>query len=191
MDLPIYKLVIDESEDSGVTAIALVDKPAIELNWHTFKEQYKFKADTERRIISGALMVADLPIYRNDNQYGEHYVMFTKDVIEKIVYKFAKQSNHTSVNKMHQENLTADGVYLFESFIIDKERGILTPKGYEELPDGSWFGSMKVENDEIWNDFIKNGVYKGFSVEGYFKPQPLNEDENTINEVLRQLAHSL
>lgn len=187
MDLPIYKLMIDDSEDSGVTAIALVDKPAIELNWHTFKEQYRFKADQERRIISGALMVADLPIYRNDSQYGEHYVMFTKDVIEKIVYKFAKQANHTSVNKMHQESLTADGVYLFESFIIDKERGILTPKGYEELPDGSWFGSMKVENDEIWNDFIKNGVYKGFSVEGYFKPQPLSEDEALMREVLAHL----
>lgn len=187
MDLPIYKLVIDESEDSGVTAIALVDKPAIELNWHMFSKQQKFKAEYKRRIISGPLMVADLPIYRNDSQYGEHYVMFTKETIEKIVYKFAKQSDNKAVNKMHQESLTADGVFLFESFIIDKERGILTPKGHEELPDGSWFGSMKVDNDEIWNEFINSGVYRGFSVEGYFKPQPLTEDEALMREVLAHL----
>ena len=29
-------------------------------------------------------------------------------------------------------------------------------------------GSVKVENDEIWNDYVKTGKVKGFSIEGYF-----------------------
>ena len=39
MELPVYKLVIDESDELGVEYIALVDKPAIEKNWFAFKDQ--------------------------------------------------------------------------------------------------------------------------------------------------------
>lgn len=190
MDFPIYKLIINDNDESGVEAIALVDRPATEYNWRAFNEQpkYKFEADKEKRIISGALMVADLPIYRKDEKYGEHYVMFTKETIQQIALKFAKQGLMKSVNKMHQPSLLADGVYLFEMFLIDKERGISTPKGFDELPDGSWFGSMKVDNDDVWDNFIKTGVYKGFSVEGYFKPQ---EEPTLDEEVLREVLVNL
>ena len=63
--LPIYRFLVPENDDEiGVSAVALVDYPAIEMNWQAFSaNQYQFKADTEKRIISGPLMVAELPIY--------------------------------------------------------------------------------------------------------------------------------
>ena len=68
---------------------------------------------------------------------------------------------------MHQTDNFLEGVYVFESFLIDETRGINIPKGYDEAPQGSWFISMKVENDEVWES-VKNGTFKGFSVEGIF-----------------------
>jgi hypothetical protein len=52
------------------------------------------------------------------------------------------------------------------------------------LPVGTWVGSIKVENEEVWNDYIKTGIVKGFSIEGYFadKLQPLSK--NNFNDDL-------
>ncbi len=55
--LPIYTMILNESEEeSGVNYVALVDEPAIERNWFAFNKQMSFKADVERKIITGALM---------------------------------------------------------------------------------------------------------------------------------------
>jgi hypothetical protein len=143
----------------------------------------KFKADTEKRIISGPLMVADLPIYRKDKG-GDYYGVFKAEDIYNLRNKFFKQGKANLVNEMHNSDKMIDGVYMIESFIIDSKRGINAPKGYQ-LTDGSWFGSYKVDNDEIWNDFIKTGEFKGFSVEGIFNAvqidsKPLNIIEQII-----------
>ena len=98
-----------------------------------------------------------------DETYGEYYVVFDKATIRKIVQKYFKQGNQHNVNAYHNAEL--DGVFMFESYITDAERGVLPPKGYEDTPDGSWFGSFKVENDEVWEN---RHAFKGFSVEGLF-----------------------
>lgn len=186
--LPIYRFVVGEDDEAGVTAVALVDNPAIEMNWKAFNKAQNFKADNEKRIISGALMVADLPIYRRDEQ-GEYYGLFTAEDIYNIRNKFFKNNNTKSVNKMHDPNKMVEGVYMIESFIIDSKRGINSPDG-NKLTDGSWFGSYKVDNEEIWNDFIKSGEFKGFSVEGLFKTvqidaKPLSIIEQAIEIIKR------
>lgn len=181
MELPIYQLLIDD-EGLGVEYVALVDDPAIQRNWVAFDKQQKFKADNERRIISGPLMIADLPIYRRD-EMGEYYAVFSKETIEKIVCKFFKQSNTSNVNLMHDPKRITDGVYMIESFLIDESRGIKTPEGFSELTQGSWFGSFKVENDEVWDNYIKTGEFKGFSIEGMFKHKlERSEEEKKILE---------
>jgi hypothetical protein len=179
--LPIYKLVIQDGDDSGVVAIALVDEPAIQRTWQMFNSQkHLFKANPDKKIISGFLMVADLPIYRRDEKRGEYYVVFDKPTIEKIVNKFFRNGFTSSVNKMHDKPV--EGVYMFESMVIDSQRGIKTPTGYDEAPEGSWFGSFKVDNEQIWNDFIKTGTFKGFSVEGIFDEKYLGEEEEQVIE---------
>lgn len=189
-NLPIYRFVVGENDEAQLDAIAFVDEPAIEMNWQAFNTQvidknsfFKFNADTEKRIISGPLMVANLPIYRKDKG-GDYYGVFKAEDIYNLRNKFFKQGKANLVNEMHNSDKMIDGVYMIESFIIDSNRGINAPKGYQ-LTDGSWFGSYKVDNDEIWNDFIKTGEFKGFSVEGIFNAvqidsKPLNIIEQII-----------
>jgi len=148
--------------------------------WGGFKK-FGFKADKEKRIISGALMVADLPIYRRDSNGFEYYGLFTAQDIYNIRNKFFKKGYINEVNKMHNPNEFVDGVYMVESFIIDSKRGINAPDGLQ-LPDGSWFGSYKVDNEDVWNNFIKTGEFKGFSVEGDFRIEKLGDKPLTTIE---------
>ena len=165
--LPIYTMSINEDGDSSVNYVALVDSPATERNWFAFSKQMKFKVDAKRRIITGALMVADLPIYRIGETGDEYYVVFPAAEIEKIAQKFFRQKNTSNVNMMHDPAKQVDGVYMFESFIIDEKRGIKVPDGFTGITEGSWFGSYKVDNNEVWESVI-DGTFQGYSVEGMF-----------------------
>ena len=167
----LLELIIDEEDESGVDFIALVDNPAIESNWQSFnkkdvKQIFQIQ-DEEKRIVSGYFMKADLPIIRLNDKNEKYYVVFRRETIEKIVNKFFKNGYNANVNLMHDNNLQAKGVYVIESLIIDSKRGTKAPDGFEDAPDGSWFGSMRVENDEVWQ-MLKDGTFKGFSVEGMF-----------------------
>jgi len=158
--------------------IALVDRPAIESDFLAFSKKERFKVISEdKRIISGYAMIAELPIERVDDKGNSFFVKFTADSIKNISEQFFKNSLTTQTNANHQTDNFLDGVYVFESFLIDEDRGILEPKGYDKVSNGSWFVSMKVENDEVWES-VKNGTFKGFSVEGVFdKKEELTEEE--------------
>lgn len=186
MEIPLISLTIDDLEETGVEFIALVDTPAIEREWMAFsKTKQRFQVqDKEKRVVSGAAMISNLPIYRLDEKGEPFYVKFTPDTIEKIVHKFFKSQPSSAVNLMH-EDLT-EGVYIFESFIIDDRKR--TPEGFEKLPNGSWFVSMKIENDEVWEK-VKDGTFRGFSIEGVFIDQATaNLDQKVIDEVIRVLS---
>jgi len=188
MDFPVYKMTIDELTE-GVQYVSLVDLPAIEKPFQAFDKQTKqrFKETNEQRVLSGPLMLADVPIFREDSTYGQYYVVFDKQTIRKIVQKYFKQGNQHNVNAFHNTEL--DGVYMFESYIIDKERGINPPVGYEDVTDGSWFGSFKVENQEVWDN---RKAFTGFSVEGLFGMKPATTDvELSFNGLIEDLTYFL
>jgi hypothetical protein len=175
MSLPLYRLVINEDDHTGVTAVALVDRPAIELNWQAFNNQ-KRKFETvsaEKRIIAGPLMLANTPIYRSDER-GEYDVVFYPEDIENIVDKYHRKQYSQNVNPMHESMLLLPDIYMISNFIVDSTKGFSSPMGYQ-LPDGSWFGMFKVRNEEVWNEYIKTGVFKGFSVEGFFNEVLVSE----------------
>ena len=144
----------------------------------------------EQHIISGPLMLADTPIYRSNSKFGEHYVTFSPETIKDIAIKFSKKGYQKNVNLMHDANMQVDGLVMFESFIVDKARGILPMAGYEDAKDGSWFGSFYVENEQVWN-LIKEGKVKGFSVEGYFDYAAPNKEESYAEKKLRELSELL
>ena len=167
MEVPVYKLTINEDDiNSGVDFVALVDSPAILRNFLAFSKHEKFIANEEKRVVTGPLMIPEIPIYRRD-EGGEFYVVFGRETIYQIAQKFMKELRNDKVNQMHQPDQKVQGVYMFESFIIDSKRGINTPKGFEHLPDGTWFGSYKIDNEEVWQQ-VKSGTFNGFSVEGFF-----------------------
>ena len=168
--LPIYKLVISPTDESGVSFVSMVDEPAIERAWMAFESHKRtlFKtAVATKQMVSGPLMIADLPIFRTDPKIGDFYVMFDAQTIEQIALKFFRNGNQSNVNLQHEKRV--DGVYMFESWIIDNENGKGVPKGFDPLPNGSWFGTFKVDNKKVWDDFIKEGIFTGFSVEGMFE----------------------
>ncbi len=133
---------------------------------------FTFAINEEKRIISGPAMIADQLIYRKDEN-GEYNVFFSPDTVRDIALKFFKKDYQKNLNLFHDPNLSLQGVTIFESFVSDTSRGIQGMKGYEDLPDGTWFISAKVENDEVWQA-IKGGQVKGFSVEGIFSFMKLN-----------------
>lgn len=186
--LPIYTLILTEDlEESGINYVALVDEPAIERNWFAFNKEFKFKADLERKIITGCLMIADLPIYRRSEKMGEFYVVFDKAQIEMMVQKFMRLGFQNNVNENHEASKKVEGVTMFESFIVDSQRGIKPPTGFENITEGSWFGSYKVENEDIWNK-VKDGSFMGFSVEGMFDLVPQKKTlESEILEIIEKI----
>lgn len=140
----------------------------------------------EQRIISGPIMLADIPIYRFNEQIGEHYVVFKPETIKQIAIKFAKKKYQTNVNLMHDPEMIVEGVTMFESFIVDRKRGITPMQGFEDVPEGSWFGSFYVENEKVWEE-VKKGTFKGFSVEGLFQMIEQKNEDKEIFELLEQL----
>jgi len=191
---PIYKMVIDENAETGLNAVALVDNPAIEREWMKFNAELFIDRESkmrfaiqneERRIVTGPLMIANLPIYRKSPDGFEFYVVFDADTIEQLVMKYYKAGLQHSVNLMHN-GIQVEGVYMFESFIVDSQRGIAAPKGFENVPDGSWFGSYKIENDEIWN-LVKAGTFKGFSVEGIFLKKLITATDEQVIDKLKEM----
>jgi len=136
--------------------------------------------DEEKRIVTGAAMIADLPIYRRDDIRGEYYVVFDKESIFKIAKKWARSNKYDAVNTHHKTPI-ADGVSLFESYIIDRQRGVMPPMGFEEVADGSWFVSYLIDNEDVWSK-VKSGEFKGFSVEGVFD-FPVDADEQLLEQM--------
>mgnify|MGYP003655853674 FL=1 len=184
--IPLVYLTIDDDDESGVDFVSLVDEPAIERDFMAFskiKEPYKFKIENqEKRIITGPFMISNLPIYRRIDD-KEWYVVFTSDVIRKIVYKFMKNGLTKAVNEMHETPV--DDVFIFESWIVDDVKGV--PEGFQDVPQGSWFGSMRIENDEVWQKIKEDDGYmlKGFSVEGIFREdKEMTMDQEVIDAVI-------
>ena len=177
MELLVYNAEIDPNPESDleVTFIGLVDKPAIERNFQAFNEHKKraaFILNEEKRIISGPAMIPDLPMYRKDDQLGEYYVIFGKDQIRIIAQKFHSKGYMTKFNLFHKESARLNDVEIFSSFQSDSELGIAPIKNFEDLPDGTWFISAKVNGDDTWGK-VKAGEIKGFSVEGLFTYIPV------------------
>jgi hypothetical protein len=191
--MEMYELIINEDSETGVDYIALVDQPAIESNWQTFnkqevKQQFEIQSE-EKRIVSGYLMKADLPIVRVNEKGETFHVVFRAKTVFDIAKKYMQNGFNKNVNLSHDKNQLAEDVFLFESRIIDKDRKSFAPDGFEDAPDGSWWGSMYVANDEIWQQ-IKDGVFKGFSVEGIFLQSKPKEVEEELIEEIKDLIYN-
>jgi hypothetical protein len=121
----------------------------------------EWTANNERMIVSGPAMIPDKLIYRNDAN-GEYNTVISKDTIEQVVLRYMEQGNQSNVNLMHGS--MAKDVFVFESFISDSQRGIAPMAGYEDLPNGTWFVSMKVNNTDVNKKLNHVSVYTAIHV---------------------------
>ena len=163
----IVELIIDEESEIAVEAISVVENPAIEEDFIALKSQ-EFKlaeVDKERRILMGALLVPNKPIYRRNGE-DEYYIYFSKDTVLKASQMYLMQGKQNNATIEHQYEI--NGLSLVESWILEDKVHDKSVKYGMDLPLGTWVGSVKVSNDKIWNEFVKTGKVKGFSIEGYF-----------------------
>ena len=175
-ELLVYKLTIKENLDSSVEvdAIALVDMPAIGVGFYAFNEQQMQSfavVNEEERIVIGPAMIPDKKIFRRDEDGTEYEVFFTKETIRIIAEKFFKKGFQNNGNEMHNSAKPVDLVF-FQSWIADESKGIPKMKQFESLPDGTWFLGAKINAEESWAK-VKDGTFKGFSVEGMFDMMPI------------------
>jgi hypothetical protein len=163
----ILELVIDEeAELYGIDAISLVEQPAIESDFIAMNSQLlQFKTqDEEKRIVMGAALIPDKPIYRRNGE-EEYYVYFSKKTVRRAMELYFKNGNQANATLEHEHKI--NGLHVVESWIVEGEQDKSRMYGLE-VPVGTWMVSMKVENDAIWEKFVKEGSVKGFSIEGYF-----------------------
>jgi phage head maturation protease len=186
----IVELLIDENDpEGGIDAVSVVHSPAIEENFIALKKhEIELKeVDTERRILMGAALVPNKHIYRVNEQKDEYYIYFSEDTVRKASELFLMRENQNNATYEHDKKL--EGLSVVESWIIEDEKKDKSNLYGFSLPKGTWMISMKVNNEEVWND-VKAGKVKGFSIEGYFADKyemSLEETEATdvINELRR------
>lgn len=172
--LPLYKLTINEDDETGVDFNSFVDVPAHMKAFMAFSDQESIKtffvANDEKRLVTGVMIAADMPIFRRDEIHGEHNVFFPAEEIEKIQKKFMLEGNANNVNKMHDMNKAVpDGAVLLYNYLIGGDRNPKAPEAFKNmnLQDGSWIGTYFIKDNQLWNE-VKEGKFQGFSVEGYF-----------------------
>lgn len=160
--LPLFNLDIIEGVP-GIELISLVDEPAVERDFIRFSKEaeVKMKINEEQRIVTGVALIPGQKIYREDKN-GKYYIQFSKEAIKRAAVKFFEDRHSADANLMHE--VEADGIIYFESYLINRERGIL-PAEFADLPDGTWIVSAKILNEQVWT-LIKQGVLRGFSIEG-------------------------
>ena len=186
----IVELILDEEQEIGIEAISVVENPAIEEDFIALKSQ-EFKlaeVDKEKRILMGALLIPNKPIYRRNGE-DEYYIYFSKDTVLKASQMYLMQGKQNNSTLEHQYQI--NGLSLVESWIVEDKVHDKSVKYGMNLPLGTWVGAVKVNNDEIWNEFVKTGKVKGFSIEGYFADK-MERPKEKINdfssdEVLKKL----
>ena len=164
-DLPIFDIILNEEDlNQGVGMISLVDSPAIGVDWIKLSKQAQisFKADKERQMLYGPFLIPNMLIYRQDNINGEYYVRFSKEEIDKIATKFNEDLNSKNINLMHTD--TKVDAFVAQNWVIEGQQDKSRNLGFD-LPEGSWFGGVKIKDQSFWNEKVKNNEVKGFSVE--------------------------
>ena len=177
----IYELLIDENEDySGVQAISIVENPAIQSDFVALADEKPVilaRTNEDKRILMGAALIPDKPIYRNQDG-EEFYIYFSKETVAKAAEMFFKKSNHQNATLEHQQPI--EGMTVFESWIVEDPNFDKSKKYGLDVPEGTWMVSMKVDDESIWTDQVKNDKVFGFSIEGSF-----------ANALRKEVAHPL
>jgi hypothetical protein len=174
----IIELILDENEElNGIEAISVVENPAIEENFIFLKsEEVKLaEVDKEKRILMGAALIPNKPIYRK-NKEEEFYIFFSKETVVQASQLYLKSGKQGNATLEHQKDIK--GMTVVESWLVEDEVHDKSRKYGLNMPLGTWMVSMKVDNDEIWNDYVKTGKVKGFSIEGYFADKVAMPKEN-------------
>ncbi len=180
--MKLFELIIDEdNEFSGVNALSLVENPAIMSDWVALQDEKPVllaEVNKDKQILMGAALIPDKPIYRNmDGE--EFYIYFSKETIAKAAELFFKRNNQSNATLEHAYQL--EGLTVFESWLVeDKEYDKSTKYGLD-VPVGTWMVSMKVDDKNVWDNYVKDNKVFGFSIEGQFANKLTKDNYNGVD----------
>jgi hypothetical protein len=192
--MKIVELILDEDQIvHGIDAISIVSAPAIESNFIALKDQkVKFATvDVDKQLLLGAALIPDKPIYRNQDG-EEFYCYFSQGTVRRASELYLQRGNQSNATLEHQFDI--NGLCLVESWIKEDMVNDKSARYGLNDPIGTWMISMKVENKQIWDEYVKTGTVKGFSIEGFFadnsqvkasKVEPINE----LDELIKSLGY--
>ena len=168
--MKLYELLIDENDLllSGVHALSIVENPAIQSDFIALGDQKPIllaEVNKDKQILMGAALIPDKPIYRKDGD-EEYYVYFSKETIAKTAEAFFRNNNQNNATLEHAEVL--DNMTVFESWIVEDPEFDKSKKYGLEVPSGTWMVSMKVDDKDVWDNYVKDNKVFGFSIEGKF-----------------------
>ena len=180
--IDIYEALVDGAED-GIFCISLVEEPAVERNFMCFSKEKKAVSfaitGEEKHLITGVVMLANSPIYRREGDY-EYYLTFSEETIRRMAEKMLSDKTFNNISLQHN-GIPVGGCNLVEVFIKDEKKGI-APNFIEDIPDGSLLATFHIEDEELWNE-IKNGnMLNGFSLEGLFTVEKMNNNKIKKNK---------
>lgn len=183
--IDIIELVLDENaEQNGIDAISIVEHPAIESNFIALKDEQQTKikfaeVDTDKRILMGPALIPNKPIYRRDGD-KEYYVYFSEKTIRRASELFLMKGNQNQATLEHEVDLA--GLSVVESWIVEDPEMDKSKLYDMSAVKGQWMVAMKVENEQVWQEYVKTGAVLGFSIEGWFIDRKRKEEENKIAE---------
>ena len=184
--IPVYRVLVDDERD-GMVRVSLVDDPAVMSDFVAFDAQKRaqmFAVENEdKRLAFGVVARADFPVFRTDPVLGDHYVIFPADTIREMAQKYLTEGRADRVDLMHDGD-DVGGVHLVQWFIKDSAKGV-APAGFDDIADGSLFAEYHVEDDAIWQQ-IKDGTFKGFSMEVFYTLTP-EGDTQAVEEAVADL----
>jgi hypothetical protein len=186
-NLETYELFIDEESDfGGIEAISIVENPAIEEDFIALKAQEVklTEVNQERRILMGAALIPNKEIYRRNSE-GEYFIKFSEETVRKASQLFLSRGKQNNATLEHEVEI--GGLSVVESWIIEDEVQDKSRKYGLNMPLGTWMVSVKVNNDEIWEEFVKTNRVKGFSIEGFFTDK-LDRPKESVKEDTEELA---
>jgi hypothetical protein len=173
--MKIIELILDEEEfDTGVDAISIVESPAIESDFVALKNQEikLAEVDKEKKILMGALLIPN-----------------KKDTIVKASQMFLQNGKQSNSTLEHSKAL--NGLTLVESWITESKEKDKSALYGLDVPVGTWMGSVKVNNEDVWNEYVKTNKVKGFSIEGYFADKIESPKENVEEQMAEQLLNQI
>lgn len=183
--MKVYDVVLNDGE-KGVYSISVVEDPAMEGMFLALSKDHKVQqpiklaeVNPEKRILMGLALEPDKKIYRNmDGE--EFFIQFSKETIEKAAHLFLSNGYQNQSSLEHQ--LELKGLSVVESWIIEDDVNDKSRKYGLDHPVGSWMVSMKVNDDTLWNDFVKTGLIKGFSIDGLFSLQEVKLNKEDMSK---------
>lgn len=185
-----YEAIFDENQNTGVYGISLVHNPAMKGMFIALNEDKKvtFKDfNKEEKKVIGLVLEPNKQIYRNND--GEEYnIVFSEDTIKNLSYNFFKQNFQKNSTIEHEDDNRIEGVTFVESWIVeDKKQDKQSLYGFD-YPVGSWLAVLKIDNDDIWNNYVKTGQVRGFSIDGLLSLKEVNlkSNINMSKEVLEE-----